>query len=197
MGIQNRFAKTKKEKEEEKVMEIKSRIELPLLMKHFNLPMIGCEVGVCGGSNAHDLLLNGIEKLYCVDAWVGDEHDSQKYHNDNYKLTLILLSEFHRSRYEILKGWSNEMYVHIPDNSLGLVYIDGGHDFQTVRSDLRNYAPKLVEGGIIGLHDFLNIKGVRVAVKEYARLNFLEIHVIPETGRGDAGCWMQMGRTIK
>lgn len=182
-------------------MEIKSRTELPKLLMHFNLPLVGVEVGVAGGSSASDFLKNGLEKIYLVDAWetldvVGDGNYPQEWHNKNYKLTLHNLSEF-EGRYTILKGLSSEMHVHIPDNSLGLVYLDGCHEFQAVRDDIRNYVPKLVEGGILGLHDYINLKGVRVAVKEYARLNFLEIHDIPETSRFDAGCWLQMGKVIK
>lgn len=175
-------------------MEIKSRIELPLLMKHFGLPMIAVEVGVAGGSNSADMLKNGIEKLYCVDAWdelnvVGDGAYPRKWHEENYELTLKLLSQFDSSRYVILRAPSNEAHVHIQDNSLGLVYLDGNHEFQGVRDDIRNYYPKLVYGGIMGFHDYQNLKPVRVAVKEWARLNFLTIHDIPETSRGDAGCW--------
>lgn len=171
-------------------MEIKSRIELPLLMKHFGLPMIAVEIGVEAGYNSTDLLKNGIEKIYCVDSWEANEHESKEVHENHFQNAIKNLSQFDRDRYVILRAPSNEAHVHIEDNSLGLVYIDGLHTYKMVKSDIQNYVPKLVAGGVLAFHDYPNIKGVRVAVKQFSRENYFEIHDIPESNRGDSGCWM-------
>lgn len=164
-------------------MEIKGRIELPKLIRHFNLPMIAAEVGVDGAPNAIDFIREGIEKIYLVDIWNNERI---------FKLALERLSEIDESKYVLLKGLSSEMHQYIPDKSLGLVYIDADHRYDSVKQDIQNYYSKLVDGGIIGFHDYINISGVRRAVKEFANEKGLEIHIIPESNDGDAGCWIQI-----
>lgn len=55
----------------------------------------------------------------------------------------------------------------VPDGSLDLVYIDGGHDYETVLSDLLVYPAKVRPGGIIAGHDYKSgWPGVERAVGE-------------------------------
>lgn len=173
-------------------MEIRSRKELPQLLKHFNLPLIAAEIGVAGGHNATDLIKAGLEKIYCVDSWLGDESVPQEIQNRNYLMTVKNLSQFNASRYVILFGDSSKMHKHIDDNSLGLVYIDGAHDYESVKADIENYKSKLVEHGLFSFHDYVNIDGVRNAVNEFADANNLDVYIIPESNRGDAGCWLRI-----
>lgn len=176
-------------------MEIRSRIELPKLLMHFNLPLIACEIGVEGGHNATDLLKNGIEKIYCIDSWMGDEFVPQKFHDMTYGETISNLSQFESDRYVILRGRSSKMHKQIPNKSIGLLYLDGNHSYENVREDLENYFPKLVSGGIIAAHDYVNIDGVRHAINEFADLHGLTVYIIPESNRGDAGMWMRTKET--
>lgn len=171
--------------------EIKSRSELPKLLIEFGLPLIAVEVGVECAANATDLLREGIEKIYLVDTWeVINEGD------DHFNTALKNLSHFGKGRYEILKGRSDEMHTEIPDNSLGLVYIDGLHTYEGCKSDIENYYPKLVDGGLIAFHDYMNPGlGIDKAVNEFVYYNNLEFHYIPETGAGDAGCWVRKPMT--
>lgn len=164
---------------------------------HLELPLVGAEIGVAGGSNSADFLNEGLEKIYCIDNWatigtVGDMAYPQQWHDDNYALTVESLSQFDSSRYTILRGLSSEMCRHIPDNSLGLVYIDGDHSYEGCKEDIKNYYPKLVDGGIMAFHDFMNMGyGVAKAVIEFANENVIPIHYIPETSIGDAGAWLR------
>ena len=40
------------------------------------------------------------------------------------------------------------------DSHYGLVYIDGVHTYEAVRNDIKNYSPKVFDGGYIGGHDY-------------------------------------------
>lgn len=173
-------------------MRISLRKELPELLKHFNLPLIGVEVGVECGYQSCDLLKNGLEKIYCVDSWEANDYADQETHDKYYAETFRILSQFDRERYVILKGQSSVMHREIPDGSCGLVYIDGDHSYSGVVADIENYKSKLVEGGIMGFHDYVNIPSVMKAVNDFADLNSLDVIIIPESNRGDAGCYMRI-----
>jgi cephalosporin hydroxylase len=93
-----------------------------------------------------------------------------------------------KERVTVLRGLSVEMAAQIPDNSLGLVYLDAGHDYDSVMADLNAYYPKLVKGGIMAGHDYLNTAyGVKQAVTDFAAKHGFEVHLIPEHKDEDAG----------
>lgn len=48
-----------------------------------------------------------------------------------------------------------------------LLFIDGGHDYDTVSNDLRLYAPLVVIGGCLVFHDYNREYDVNFAVDEY------------------------------
>ena len=176
-------------------MEIKHRVQLPELLKHFELPLTGIECGCAEGFNAKDLLQNGIEKLFMVDAWErlnvsGDGGNEQEWHDKNYNEAMERVSPF-KDKVTVLRGLTTEMAREIPDNSVGFVYLDAGHDYNSVMNDLINYFPKLVEGGVMAGHDFINpAYGVKEAVEEFCKGKYT-VHVIPENQDEDAGFWFQ------
>lgn len=47
-----------------------------------------------------------------------------------------------------------------PDKDVDFLYIDGGHDYETVRQDYNNYGDLVKPGGIIALHDITGLEGV-------------------------------------
>lgn len=170
-------------------MEIKHRIQLPQLLRELGLPSIGVEIGVAEGFSSRDFLENGLEKLYSVDAWkklpqLGDGGHEQEWHDRNYENAVKLLSPF-KARSIILRGLSSEMVTNVPDNSIGLLYLDGDHSYEGVITDLRLWYPKVVSGGVIAGHDYLmKHYGVHQAVHEFAHT---EVHLIPEHKNEDAG----------
>lgn len=178
-------------------MEIKYRIELPKLMKHLNLPMVAIEIGVAEGNSSVDFLNAGLDKLYSIDNWKtiegqkGDGGHNQKWHDANFEQAVSRLSSF-GDKSVILRGMSNEMAKFIPDNSVGLVYIDGWHDFSGVWADTNNYWSKLVVGGIMAYHDYEmdHIYGVKKAVQKFAKENNLTVHLLPENKKEDAGAFL-------
>lgn len=173
-------------------MEVKYRIQLPSLMASLKLPMTAIEIGVAEGFSSYDFLFNGIEKLYSVDAWrtlnqKGDGGYEQEWHDKNYSDAVKRLSEF-KDRSVIVRGLSNEVSSRFEDNTFGMVYLDGDHSYEGVKRDLENYYPKVVKGGIIAGHDFLNGDyGVNKAVWEFANKLGTMVYTISENKRDDAG----------
>lgn len=171
-------------------MNIKYRTELPKLLQHLGLPLIGIEVGTAEGHNSYDLIENGLKKLYSVDAWItlsqkGDGGFPQEWHDKNYNGAVNRLSKFGESSI-ILKGLSSEMAAYIPDGSAGLLYLDGDHSYEGVMNDLKNYYSKVVEGGVVSGHDFINpAYGVKEAVYDFVAGRF-EVHIIEENSPENA-----------
>lgn len=178
-------------------MDINYRTQLPELLKHLGLPMIAVELGTAEGYNAKDFLENGIEQLTVVDNWGqieghrGDGGNENDWHDKNYADALKKLSKY-TGRVTWLQGLSTEMAQYVPDNSVGMVYVDCDHSYLGVKNDIEAYWSKLVDGGVMAFHDYLNTwdYGVQAAVKEFAEINGLEVFLIPENKEEDAGAFI-------
>lgn len=156
-------------------MKINTRVHIVELMKYFKLPLVAAEVGVAEGRLSRQLLELGIEKLYLIDIWEkvpfikGCGSFEQKWHNENYESVLKIEKDYPDSVI-ILKGFSYKMADIIPDESLGMVYIDGDHTYEGARADIDSYWPKLVPGGIMAFHDARNpTYGIMNAIHDYTR----------------------------
>lgn len=171
-------------------MNIEKREQLPELLKELNLPLIVAEVGVAEGLHAELLMKNGIEKLYLIDRWEhadikGDSGEPEEWHNTNYNRVVEVMKPY-GDKALILKGNSSDMCEWIPDNSLGMVYIDADHSYEGCLADLERWYPKVIDGGVIVGHDFLNMEyGVNKAVNEFVSGRF-RITVIPENEPNNA-----------
>lgn len=160
-----------------------------------NLEYPTVELGVAEGLFSRDILSWGSPKHYLIDCWetipnaTGDVTSEQDWHDRNYKNAQILAHPY-GDKAVFLKGLSSAMVNHIPDNSVGLVYIDGGHAYHVVKQDIELYMPKLIKGGIMAFHDFLAMEyGVNRAVKEYCAKNKIEWTLIPDISNAHAGAY--------
>lgn len=52
----------------------------------------------------------------------------------------------------ILPVSSRQAHKYLPE-SIGLLFVDGGHDYETVKADLTEYLPRVQEGGHVVIHD--------------------------------------------
>jgi hypothetical protein len=172
---------------------IKHRTQLPDLMRELKLPMMAAEIGVAEGYFSAELLHGGMEKLYMVDIWrtenvKGDGSMPQEWHDKNYNSAMLRVGNF-LDKVVILKGFSEAKSIHVPDNSLGLVYLDAGHSYEDVFKDLTVWIPKLIEGGIMAGHDYLNkAYGVYEAVEYFTNGKFT-VNIITENKDEDSGFW--------
>ena len=83
-----------------------------------------------------------------------------------------------RDRVEAVTGDSRQAAPLVPlaAGAADLIFIDGGHDLDTVRHDLANYLPFLKPGGIAAFHDFSSLCGVPTALwEEIQRGSFADL----------------------
>jgi hypothetical protein len=166
-------------------MIIQSRLQLGDLLKELNLPLVICECGVAEGLFSKQIMGWGVEKLYLVDMWKriegqhGDGDFPQEWHDNNLQQVRDTMSGYSSDKYVILQGDSSQMAIQVPDNSLSLVYIDADHSYEGVKRDLNAWLSKVVVGGIIAGHDYLNPGyGANRAVNEFATGRF-DVIIIP------------------
>ena len=150
------------------------------------------EIGVAEGGFSFEILTCGSVKHYLVDNWgciesvTGDGNFCQEWHDKNYETAKERNSVF-GEKAVFLKGLSVEMAKLVPNNSLGFVYLDGAHYYDGVIADLTAWLPKLVKGGIMAGHDYLNpAYGVKRAVADFCNFKF-DVHTIEENRIDDAG----------
>lgn len=177
-------------------MGIKHRSQLVGLMKELKLPLIAAEIGVAEFNFSNDLLNEGLETLYSIDNWEnipgqrGDGGHSDVWHKNNFDKAVERSATF-GERSIILKGRSIEMAQKISDNTLGLAYVDCDHSLSGVLNDIAAYWPKLVSGGIMAFHDYeAEHYGVKEAVKQFAKENNVDIFLLPENKKEDAGAYI-------
>jgi predicted O-methyltransferase YrrM len=105
----------------------------------------------------------------CVDTWDFVDTSSEISEKQCENLYNIFLSNIKpvQNNINIVKGISWEMASNYQDNSLDFVFIDAGHDYDSVTKDITNWYPKIKNGGIIAGHDYHYDVGVYPAVNDF------------------------------
>jgi predicted O-methyltransferase YrrM len=143
-----------------------------------NKPLTGIEIGVFRGENAKSILETvNIKKLYLIDPY-------QPYIENHFlsepqaaeEIMFAKLKPFW-NQVSFIKLKSHDAITMIPEQ-VDFVYIDGDHNYDTVKNDIEMYAARIKKGGIIGGHDISSADVCR-AVQEYARENWLGIFIVP------------------
>jgi len=124
---------------------------------------IGCLVGW-----THFYLLDQVPELhmYAVDSW------KDKSGSCTYPKQIENRAEFYErasnygDRCTILEMDSLEAAIHVPDESLDFIFIDGDHSYNGCRRDIIHWYQKIKNTGWIIGHDYLQFPGVKQAVDE-------------------------------
>lgn len=161
------------------------------LLRHLGLCGTGVEVGVWRGDFSEQLLeTTELRTLVSVDAWDAKfckAKWTQKDLDEAYNECRKRLSKFHE-RSRIIKATSVEAAAMFEDKSLDFVYIDAGHDYDSVKQDLEVWWPKLRKDALFAGHDYFNRPGqddwgVVKAVDEHAALHNVQLYVCDENGQ--------------
>ena len=106
------------------------------------------EIGSLQGRSALAMLSNPNTHLWCVDVWE-DESNYTKFLSN---------TEEYQDRLTVLRMPSHQGATLLLDRhgkgSFDMVFIDGGHDYETVKGDILGYRPLVREGGILCGHDY-------------------------------------------
>ena len=144
----------------------------------FNQPRV-LQIGCAQGGDAVDIaqvlklpMING--ELHIIDWFKGnltvDEEEEWYYREENAPIWRAHLESEAKKlnvedRITIFEGDSREMIHKVKDGYYDFVFIDGGHEYDIVKSDIENGYKKLKPGGVLVLDDFTGGKDV------YDRLN--------------------------
>jgi predicted O-methyltransferase YrrM len=85
---------------------------------------------------------------------------------------------------------STEAARTLPVTPIRLLFIDGLHSYQGVQTDIADWLPRVIAGGIVVFDDYLNDKpevGVRAAVDELRASGAVD----PQLRRGDMLVWLR------
>jgi len=92
-----------------------------------------------------------------------------------------LLKKF-KDNVHLIKGNSNKVLKKIDMRKIDYVFLDGGHDYKTVKNDLESCIEVINSNGTILCDDY-NLSyapGVKQAIDEYVRLNNFKCEIILE-----------------
>lgn len=108
------------------------------------------------------------KEIYAIDPHSGNEEFNQLfgYNWDIVKKEFEINTRFFDNIIYI-QNYSYNVVNQFEDNSIDFIYIDGNHNYESVKKDLELYIPKLKVGGYIGGHDYYNHwDGVVKAINE-------------------------------
>ena len=129
------------------------------------------EIGSYAGESSEMWAESGaFEKIVCVDAWKNGWNKKAKASNTT-ELAEKKFDEVAAKHkcIEKMKSTSLEAAKEFDDESLDLVYIDSDSTYESVKSDIEAWLPKVRKGGIISGHDYRKSwEGVIEAVDEKA-----------------------------
>lgn len=154
------------------------------------------EIGVAEGYFSADILAWPVNfpKVYMVDRWSraevkGDSSNPQSWHDGNYAAAVKRVAKY-GERAVFLRGESTAMALRVPDRSLAFVNIDADHSYGGAITDARTWCPKLIDGGVMAFHDYLNPNyGVKAAANDFCKENGFILHLLPEDHMADAGAY--------
>jgi len=134
-----------------------------------SLPRDACvaEVGVARGTFSRTIIdIAAPRKLFLIDYWqsgksghgwtpLSDRRWSGRRETDLETVQRDLAAEINSGTVLLRRGYSWEQIGALADESLDWVYLDAGHDYDSVVKDLEAVLPKLKPGGTIAGHDFV------------------------------------------
>lgn len=124
--------------------------------------------------------------VYCIDTWSNDAMTEGRW--DTWQMFRNNTSKFSSSIVP-LRGWSTEMAQHLARyiQTIDLLFVDGAHDYDSVKADWESYKVFLEVGSIIVFHDFGWAEGVQAVVNEDVKGLTLVCEALPNMWWGILG----------
>lgn len=134
-----------------------------------------------GSYNGESTLIFGasmiFDKITCIDPLsihsleFGLEHQPQEEVINQFKQNTSYFNgngkELGQTKVELIRDYSYNVADRFEDGTIDFIYIDGAHDYQAVKNDIKLFAPKLKTFGILAGHDYEHTwPGVIKAVDE-------------------------------
>jgi hypothetical protein len=153
------------------VLQIPDRTEMLRLMPPNS---VAAEIGVFKGDfSAQILSITKPDVLHLIDFWPDEMIQSGGEYISGLEACKFVrnrfLSEIELEKVVLHRGLSAQAAQTFPDEYFDWIYIDAGHSYQEVKSDLHCWYPKIKTGGLIAGHDYIEKTwyGVVPAVNEF------------------------------
>lgn len=145
------------------------------------------EIGVAEGEfSAHILEQTKPQRLHLIDPWAHQQREDYRLDLNNVaqdeadRRAAAIRDRFapqmERAQVIVHRDYSTEAVHDFADSSLDWVYVDAMHTYEAALQDLRDWAPKVKEGGVLLGHDYANHPqaremgfGVVEAVNQFVR----------------------------
>lgn len=138
--------------------------------------IIAVEIGIFKGENSREINKNlNIEKFYLIDPYekyTDYDHDSCSRELEKAKKQAHKINNFRNNIW--IEKYSENAIKDILEK-IDFLYIDGNHDYDYVKKDLKLYWGKINDKGIISGHD-IQCEGVSKAVLEFAKEKNLQVY---------------------
>jgi len=153
--------------------------------------LVVCEIGVFKGDFSKIMLdILSPKELHLIDIFDGKMCSGDKDGNDivwtdlNKEYLNVKNMFLDNKNVYIHKGFSYDILNGFYDNYFDMIYIDGNHSYNGVKSDLKSSFLKVKNGGLICGHDYISSKfeGVVRAVDEFCEEHNLEIKYLTKDG---------------
>lgn len=143
------------------------------------VPGVAVEIGSFRGKSAcyiASVMPEG-SHLYCIDPWQDSEVVREKEYrtNENFEVFVKNIEACGASEnvtairdfsYNVSKSW---------DKPISFLYIDGGHEYDEVLSDIDGFVPHVISGGIVLFDDYSTaFPGLQQAVNK--RFGSVKLH---------------------
>ncbi len=132
------------------------------------------EIGTLEGASALSFVLGGAKQVVTIDTFspnvMTNEGDRENY-SKPYGLNGVTIQQtfniLHIHPVVMMVGRSCDCVPLLRDKFFDVIFIDGGHMYETVKSDWLLCSPKLKDGGVMLLHDYGNTDDKHIQVKEF------------------------------
>ena len=112
------------------------------------------EIGSYKGKSAN-YIASSAKSLVCIDTFLSDSTGQlQNEPVPNIKDFIKNTQSF--TNIQIVVGKSEDKFNEFKDEQFDFIFIDGMHDYESVKRDIINYFPKLKMNGKMAFHDYLN-----------------------------------------
>lgn len=163
----------------------------------FDKNIVGAEIGVSRAITSCSILqcCPNVSKLYCIDSYkpyvdfLKEPYDDiPAYYMDEKEINFIKITAYHNIKYSGCEGRINflemdstEASKTIEDNSLDFIFLDAHMTKEDMDKDLKDWYPKVKNGGLISGHDW-NCSATVKSVREFIENNNIDPFVSEFSG---------------
>lgn len=155
----------------------------PHLQIDYDSPIKYLEIGTFYGVHAiqvSETLTNPDSKIYCIDPWE-DYDEYTEYKGEQNKIWNAFNENLskcpERNKFEIYRGFSENIVPTFSDNYFDIIYVDGNHETEYVYRDGCMSFQKLKKGGYIIFDDY-DWKETKVGIDRFINEYKTMIHIV-------------------